>query len=135
MATTPNAAIFIIGLIMTILGVGFKLSIVPMHVWTPDVYTGAPTPIAAFISVASKAAGFVFAIRLFSYAFIKFDFAWVPILAVLAFLTMTIGNLMAIPQKNIKRMLAYSSISQAGYILVGFVGASVIGISSVLFYL
>jgi NADH-quinone oxidoreductase subunit N len=122
-------------LIMTLLGVGFKLSMVPMHVWTPDVYQGAPTPVTAFISVASKAAGFVFALRLFAYMFIRLDYVWVPILSVIAFLTMTIGNLMAIPQKNVKRLLAYSTISQAGYILVGFVGASVIGISSVMFYL
>lgn len=127
--------VFIIGLLFVLLGAGFKLSMVPMHVWTPDVYTGAPTPVTAFISVASKAAGFIFAVRLFSYAFIKMDFIWVPVLAVIAFLTMTIGNLVAIPQKNVKRLLAYSTISQAGYILVGFVGASVIGLSSVMFYL
>ncbi len=127
--------VFIMALIMTLLGVGFKLSMVPMHVWTPDVYQGAPTPVAAFISVASKAAGFVFALRLFSFMFISLGYVWIPILSILAFLTMTIGNLMAIPQKNVKRLLAYSTISQAGYILVGFVGASVIGISSVLFYL
>ena len=127
--------VFIMALIMTLLGVGFKLSMVPMHVWTPDVYQGAPTPVTSFISVASKAAGFVFAIRLFSYMFVRLDYVWVPILSVIALLTMTIGNLMAIPQKNVKRLLAYSTISQAGYILVGFVGASVIGISSVMFYL
>jgi NADH-quinone oxidoreductase subunit N len=127
--------VFIMALIMTLLGVGFKLSMVPMHVWTPDVYQGAPTPVTAFISVASKAAGFVFALRLFAYMFIRLDYVWVPILSIIAFLTMTIGNLMAIPQKNVKRLLAYSTISQAGYILVGFVGASVIGISSVMFYL
>jgi NADH-quinone oxidoreductase subunit N len=135
--TSQGAAppLFILGLILVILGAGFKLSMVPMHVWTPDVYVGAPTPVTAFISVASKAAGFIFAVRLFSYAFIKLQFVWVPILAVLALLTMTIGNLVAIPQKNVKRLLAYSTISQAGYILVGFVGASVIGMSSVIFYL
>jgi NADH-quinone oxidoreductase subunit N len=134
-STGAIGPIFIIGLIMTLLGVGFKLSMVPMHVWTPDVYQGAPTPVTSFISVASKAAGFVFALRLFSYMFVKLDYIWVPIIAVIAVLTMTIGNLMAIPQKNVKRLLAYSTISQAGYILVGFAGASVIGISSVLFYL
>lgn len=127
--------VFILGMIFTLLGIGFKLSMVPMHVWTPDVYHGAPTPVTAFISVASKAAGFVFALRVFSYTFVNYSHIWVPVTAVLAFLTMTIGNLVAIPQKNVKRLLAYSSISQAGYILVGFVGASVIGMSSVLFYL
>jgi len=135
-----NMPVLVIGMIFILLGIGFKLSMVPMHMWTPDVYQGAPMPITAFISVASKAAGFIFAVRVFSYGFINFKVVmsepvWVPIVAVLAFLTMTIGNLIAIPQKNIKRLLAYSSISQAGYILVGFVGASVIGISAVLFYL
>jgi NADH-quinone oxidoreductase subunit N len=127
--------LLVIAVIMTLLGAGFKLSMVPMHVWTPDVYQGSPTPITAFISVASKAGGFILVIRLFSYMFIGLDYVWVPILSVLAVLTMTVGNLMAIPQKNVKRLLAYSTISQAGYILVGFTGASVIGISSVLFYL
>jgi NADH-quinone oxidoreductase subunit N len=115
--------------------VAFKLSVVPMHVWTPDVYQGAPTPVAAFISVASKAAGFVFAIRLFPVMLAALSGIWVPLLSVLALVTMTAGNLMAIPQKNVKRFLAYSTISQAGYILVGFVGASEAGISSVVFYL
>ncbi len=131
-ALTPYMAL---GMILILLGVGFKLSMVPMHVWTPDVYQGAPIPVTAFISVASKAAGFVFAIRLFEFTFIKYSYIWVPVMAVLAVLTMTIGNLMAIPQKNIKRLLAYSTISQAGYILVGFVSASETGVSSVLFYL
>jgi len=127
--------VFIIGVILVLLGSAFKLSAVPMHVWTPDVYTGAPTPVTAFISVASKAAGFIFIVRIFSYGLINAVYVWVPIMAVMAALTMTIGNLIAIPQKNMKRLIAYSSISQAGYILVGFVGASVVGVSSVLFYL
>ncbi|MBN2753538.1 MAG: NADH-quinone oxidoreductase subunit N [Candidatus Goldbacteria bacterium] len=127
--------VFVLAVIMVILGIGFKLSMVPMHVWTPDVYQGSPTPVTAFISVASKAAGFIFAIRLLSYTLIKAGFVWEPILAILALLTMTIGNLIAIPQKNIKRLLAYSTISQAGFLLVGFIGAPVIGVSSVLFYL
>jgi len=133
--TNGSNALFITGVIMMLLGMGFKLSMVPMHVWTPDVYQGAPTPITAFISVASKAAGFIFALRVLSYTFVKFSFIWVPIVSILASLTMTIGNLVAIHQKNVKRLLAYSTISQAGYILVGFVGASVEGMSSVLFYL
>ncbi|HPD19205.1 MAG TPA: NADH-quinone oxidoreductase subunit N, partial [Candidatus Goldiibacteriota bacterium] len=126
---------FVMGVIFIILGASFKLSAVPLHVWTPDVYQGSPTAITGFISVASKSAGFVFVLRLLSYTFLNLNYVWVPILSVIAFLTMTIGNLIAIPQKNIKRLLAYSTISQAGYMLVGLVGASVIGISSVLFYL
>ncbi len=133
--TNGSNALFVTGVIMMLLGIGFKLSMVPMHVWTPDVYQGAPTAITAFISVASKAAGFVFALRVLGYTFVKFTFVWVPIVSILAFLTMTLGNLVAIHQKNVKRLLAYSTISQAGYILVGFVGASVTGMSSVLFYL
>lgn len=123
------------GMVMTLLGVCFKLSVVPMHIWTPDVYHGAPTPVAAFISAASKAAGFVFAIRLFPLMLAGLADLWVPLASVLALVTMTAGNLMAIPQTNLKRFLAYSTISQAGYILVGFVGASASGIASVLFYL
>ena len=108
---------------------------VPMHVWTPDVYQGAPTAVSAFISVVSKSAGFVFAIRLFSYAFADQRQLWEPLVMVCAVLTMTVGNLAAIPQKSVKRLLAYSSISQAGYLLVGFLGNPSTGTSAVLFYL
>jgi len=127
--------VFILGIILVLIGVCFKLSAVPMHVWTPDVYQGAPTPVTAFISTVSKTAGFIFLIRLFSYTFIKLDFIYLPLILAISVVTMTAGNLMAIPQKNIKRLLAYSTISQAGYILVGFAGMSVVGISSVMFYL
>jgi len=121
--------------VFVLLGVGFKLSMVPLHVWTPDVYQGAPTPVSAFISVVSKSAGFVFALRLLSFAFADLRLVWEPLLAAAAVLTMTVGNLVAIPQKNVKRLLAYSSISQAGYILVGFVGSPAFGASAVMFYL
>lgn len=134
-ASGNHAPAFVTGMILALLGVAFKLSVVPMHVWTPDVYQGAPTPVAAFISVASKAAGFVFAIRLFPLMLGALAGVWVPLLSALALVTMTAGNLMAIPQRNVKRFLAYSTISQAGYILVGFVGASAAGLSSVIFYL
>lgn len=134
--TLPGmSSIFVLGMILTLIGICFKLSAVPMHVWTPDVYQGAPTPVTAFISTVSKTAGFIFLIRLFSYAFIKLDFISLPLILAISAVTMTVGNLMAIPQKNIKRLLAYSTISQAGYILVGFAGLSVFGISSVMFYL
>ncbi len=121
--------------LLILLGMGFKLSMVPMHVWAPDVYEGAPTPVTAFISVASKSAGFVFLIRLFFGAILDFRALWVPLLIVTAVLTMTVGNLAAIPQRNVKRLLAYSTISQAGYILVGFVGAPAAALRAVLFYL
>jgi NADH-quinone oxidoreductase subunit N len=127
--------LLLLGTVLMLLGVGFKLSMVPLHVWTPDVYQGAPTPVAAFISVASKSAGFVFALRLFSWTFAGSIAVWGPFFIAASVLTMTFGNLVAIPQKNVKRLLAYSTISQAGYILVGFMGAPVLGASAVLFYL
>ena len=130
----PNL-LLTIGAILVLLGVGFKLSMVPMHVWTPDVYQGAPTPVAAFISVVSKSAGFVFAIRLFTFAFADLRHVWEPLVMVGAVLSMTVGNLAAIPQKSMKRLLAYSSISQAGYILVGFLGTPSSGTNAVMFYL
>lgn len=133
-AATPGPALAA-GAVLTLLGVCFKLSVVPMHIWTPDVYQGAPTPVAAFISTASKAAGFVFALRLFPLMLNGLAGLWVPLLSALALVTMTAGNLLAIPQTNVKRFLAYSTISQAGYLLVGFVGASASGAASVLFYL
>jgi NADH-quinone oxidoreductase subunit N len=122
-------------IILVLLGVGFKITMVPMHVWTPDVYQGSPTPVSAFISVVSKSAGFVFAVRLFSIAFAGLHAAWEPFVMAGAVLTMTVGNLAAIPQGSAKRLLAYSSISQAGYLLVGFLGTSSSGTSAVLFYL
>ena len=127
--------IVVAGILLVLLGVGFKLSMVPMHVWAPDVYQGAPTPVSAFISVVSKSAGFVFAIRLFSVAFVDLRSWWEPFVMGGAVLTMTVGNLAAIPQASAKRLLAYSSISQAGYLLVGFLGTASSAASSVLFYL
>ncbi len=131
-AATPMVAV---GILLVLLGVGFKLSMVPLHVWAPDVYQGAPTPVSAFISVVSKSAGFVFAIRLFAVAFPGLRAWWEPFVMGAAVLTMTAGNLAAIPQASAKRLLAYSSISQAGYLLVGFVGSASSAASVVLFYL
>lgn len=131
-ALTPLVAA---GIVLTLLGVGFKITMVPMHVWTPDVYQGAPTAVSAFISVVSKSAGFVFAIRMFSFTFVDLRQVWEPLVIAGAVLTMTVGNLAAIPQANVKRLLAYSSISQAGHLLVGFLGNPSTGTSTVLFYL
>jgi len=100
-------------------GFGFKISMVPFHQWTPDVYEGAPTPVAAFLSVASKAAGFAALVRVLLVAIDPARVDWVLLLAILAAVTMTLGNLLALPQRNIKRMLAYSSISHAGFLLIG----------------
>jgi NADH-quinone oxidoreductase subunit N len=116
-------------------GLGFKVSIVPFHFWAPDVYQGAPTPIAGYLSTASKAAGFAVVVRLFFAALPDFAPTWTLVFAALAAITMTVGNLLALPQTNIKRLLAYSSISHAGYALIGVVAFSQLGAASVVFYL
>jgi NADH-quinone oxidoreductase subunit N len=103
--------------------------------WTPDVYEGAPTAVTAFMSVGPKAAGFAAFLRVFLYSFSSLQTDWVWVLWVLAVLTMTLGNLVAIAQQNIKRMLAYSSIAHAGYILVAMVAASELSTASILYYL
>ncbi len=111
----------LLSLVMIAVGFAFKISAVPFHFWTPDVYEGAPTPVTAFISVASKAASFALLTRFFVIAFQgdPTTHFWVQLVAVLAVVTMTTGNLLALPQRNIKRLLAYSSIAQAGYALIG----------------
>ena len=124
-----------LSIIFFIAGFGFKMALVPFHMWVPDVYEGAPTPITAFLSVASKAAGLVAFIRVFFQSFLVFQVDWVLLMAVLAGLAMIIGNIIALLQTNIKRMLAYSSIAQIGYILLGIVAATSRGLASVSFYL
>jgi len=121
--------------ILIVVGLGFKVSIVPFHFWAPDVYTGAPTPVAGFLSTASKAAGFGVLTRLFVVAFPGIAYDWASILAVLAAVTMTLGNLVALKQTNIKRLLAYSSIAHAGYAMIGVASFSRLGATSVVFYL
>jgi NADH-quinone oxidoreductase subunit N len=126
----------IVGVIfLLVVGLGFKVSLVPFHFWAPDVYEGSPTPIAGFLSTASKAAGFAVLARLFVVAFPNLMSSWATILAVLSALTMTVGNLLAIRQSNIKRLLAYSSVAHAGYALIGVAAASRLGVASVVFYL
>lgn len=122
-------------LALVIVGLGFKTAIVPFHFWAPDVYQGSPTPVAGYLSTASKAAGFAVVIRLFFAALPEFSASWTMILAVLAAITMTVGNLLAISQTNVKRLLAYSSIAHAGYALIGVVAFSQLGAASVVFYL
>jgi len=107
--------------VLLLVGFGFKVSAVPFHQWAPDVYEGAPTPFTAFLSVGSKAAGFAVLVRVFLTALPDLGVDWVSLIAALSVVTMTLGNLVAIFQSNIKRMLAYSSIAQAGYILIGLV--------------
>jgi len=134
----------ILGIVLLIAGFGFKIAAVPFQMWVPDVYEGAPTPITAYLSVASKAAGFAIILRVFFSAFGLPEWLslnWGIIFAILAAVGMTLGNIVAIPQTNIKRMLGYSSIAQAGYLLVGLATmgfspvADILGRSSILFFL
>lgn len=122
-------------LALVLVGLGFKVAIVPFHFWAPDVYQGSPTPVAGYLSTASKAAGFAVMIRLFFVALPEFSVSWTLILAALSAITMTVGNLLALPQINIKRLLAYSSIAHAGYAMIGVVAFSQLGAASVVFYL
>ena len=122
-------------LALILVGLGFKVSIVPFHFWAPDVYEGAPTPVAGFLSTASKAAGFAVLVRLFFVAFPNFAGSWTLVIMILSAVTMTVGNLLALQQTNIKRLLAYSSIAHAGYVMIGVVAMSQLGAASVVFYL
>ncbi|RMD88828.1 MAG: NADH-quinone oxidoreductase subunit N [Calditrichaeota bacterium] len=127
--------LILLGGLLIIVGFGFKIAMAPFHMWTPDVYQGAPTPIAAFMSTGSKAAGFVALMRVLFASADGTVSDWTTILWVLSVLTMFVGNISAIVQTNVKRMLAYSSIAHAGYILVGIVAWNELGTSSVVFYL
>src|SRR5215831_418519 len=113
----------------------FKVAVAPFHIWTPDVYEGAPTPVTGFMSVGPKAAGFAVFLRIFMTAFPGIADRWISIIWMIAALTMVLGNVIAVTQTNIKRMLAYSSIAHAGYIMVAFASGSQRGISAALFYL
>ncbi len=122
------------GVILMIAGFAFKIAAVPFHMWAPDIYQGAPIPITTYLAVGSKAAGFAALLRVFMIAIPLSQFNWSLVLAILAALTMVVGNLIALTQTNVKRMLAYSSIAQAGYILAGLVAANAFGLKGVLFY-
>ncbi|GAH74653.1 unnamed protein product, partial [marine sediment metagenome] len=147
-AMSPKAVLaspgLILGIVLLVAGFGFKIAAVPFHMWVPDVYEGVPTPITAYLSVASKAAGFAIILRVFYSAFGLpqwLSLEWGLIFAVLSAIGMTVGNVIAIPQTNIKRMLGYSSIAQAGYLMVGLAAvgfspaADIVGRSSLLFFL
>ena len=140
-----NNYAFLLGVVLIVAGFGFKISAVPFQMWVPDVYEGAPTPVVAYLSVASKAAGFAVLLRVFYTGFGAFELDWGILFAALAAASMTVGNLVAIAQSNIKRLLGYSTIAHAGYLLVGLAaiasrsedltGGPTIGPTSVLFYL
>ena len=122
-------------LMLVLIGFGFKVSVVPFHFWAPDVYEGAPTPVAGFLSTASKAAGFAVLMRVLVAVF-PFEVPyWGAIAAAFAVASMTVGNFLALAQKNIKRLLAYSSIAHAGYAMIGLAAVSELGLISAVFYL
>jgi len=135
----------VVAVIFVLAGVGYKIASVPFHMWCPDVYEGAPTPFTAFLSVGPKAAGFAVAIRFFFAAFERqlpggdyapiTDLPWPAIIGIISAVTMTLGNLTAIVQNNLKRLLAYSSIAHAGYLLMGLSAANAAGVRSILVYL
>ncbi len=129
-----NKLLFI-GMGLTFCGLAFKVSLVPFHAWTPDVYQGAPTPITGFMSVATKAAAFALIARIFSTALPSLEEIWMPFLFGVSVLTMLVGNTAAIFQDDVKRMLAYSGVAHAGYLLIGIVANSQDGVASILFYL
>ncbi|HEX3529630.1 MAG TPA: NADH-quinone oxidoreductase subunit N, partial [Thermoanaerobaculia bacterium] len=125
----------VLAVILVVAGIGFKVAAVPFHMWAPDVYEGAPTPITAFLSVGSKAASFAMLIRVFVEGLPSMSADWRLLFYVLSILTMTAGNIAAVTQSNVKRMLAYSSIAHAGYLLIGIVAGTARGITAMLVYL
>ncbi len=132
LATDP---LTLTGVALCVVGLCFKASIAPFHQWTPDVYEGAPTPITAFMAVATKAAAFGVFLRFFDVALINVQGDWGPALAVLATITIVVGNVGALGQSSLKRMLAYSSVAQAGYMLAGVVVSTQLGVRATVFYL
>jgi NADH-quinone oxidoreductase subunit N len=131
----PNTILLFAGVGLLLVGLGFKVAAVPFHMWTPDVYEGAPTTVTAFMATATKAAGFAAILRIFLFGLAPMLATWQPAIAILAALTMIVGNITALSQTNLKRMLAYSSIAHAGYILIGVAAGNELGITGVLFYL
>jgi len=129
------AGLLLAGMAMILIGFAFKVAAVPFHMWTPDVYEGAPTPITAFMSAGPKAAAFAAFLRTFFVAFGPIHADWNALLSVIAVLTMTVGNVAAIAQTNVKRMLAYSSIAHSGYVLIGLVAGGNAGGTGAIFYL
>ncbi len=134
-AETVTSGVFLGGLGFLLVGLGFKVAAVPFHMWTPDVYQGSPTPVTAFMAAAAKAAGFAALLRIFFSTFGDNRLDWQPIVWVLAVLSLVVGSVLAVVQTDVKRMLAYSSIAHAGYVLIGLQAANSLGIAGSLFYL
>jgi len=135
LTNSVNPAALTLSVILVIVGLGFKCSLVPFHMWTPDVYEGAPTPVSALLSVGPKAVGFALFIRIFVENIVPLNFPWVNLATVMAIVTMTVGNISALKQNNIKRLLAFSTIAQAGYIFIGLTVGTAAGTKATLFYL
>jgi NADH-quinone oxidoreductase subunit N len=140
----PMDSLLLLGLVMTVIGLGFKIAAVPFHLWAPDAYEGAPTPSAVLIASGSKLASFTVLARVMVVSFAPasgngawehYAVGWIPLLAILAALSMVVGNLAAIAQSNVKRLLAYSAIAQAGYALLGIIANDRQGLSAVIFYM
>jgi NADH-quinone oxidoreductase subunit N len=131
----PLQPALLLGAVFVLGGFAFKLTAAPFHMWAPDVYQGAPTPIAGFLSVASKAAGFAVLLRVFLFTGANWQPQVGALLAALAFLSMIAGNLLALPQSNIKRLLAYSGVAQAGYALIAVVASTQLGAAALIFFL
>ena len=134
-AGIADDVLFLSGIALVVAGLAFKASVAPFHQWTPDVYEGAPTPVTAFMAVATKAAAFGVLLRLFDVALIDAATTWAPAFATLAVITIVVGNVGAIGQSSLKRMLAYSSVAQAGYMLAGVVVSTRLGVQATVFYL
>jgi NADH-quinone oxidoreductase subunit N len=132
---TGSQALALAAMGLLAIGFAFKVAAVPFHMWTPDVYQGAPTPVTAFMSAGTKVAAFAAFIRVFDVAFQPLTWDWTPIVVVVAAVTVVVGSVLAIAQTDVKRMLAYSSIAHAGFVLVGLTAADQAGIASALFYL
>ncbi len=128
-------ALLVAGLAMMLVGLGFKASAAPFHMWTPDVYEGAPTPVTAFMSAATKTAALVLTLRVLVTAFPQEEHLWTVAIAAIACASLTIGNLAALVQRNVKRLLAYSSISHAGFMLIAIASANALGARALLYYL
>ena len=130
-----ESGVLLAGMALLLVGLGFKVAAVPFHTWTPDVYQGAPTPVTGFMAAAAKAGGFAGLLRVFVSAFDTMRLDWRPAVFVLAVLTLVVGSVLAVVQTDVKRMLAYSSISHAGYVLIGLEAGTRQGIAGSLFYL
>jgi NADH-quinone oxidoreductase subunit N len=132
---TGSQSLALLAMAFLLIGFGFKVSAAPFHMWTPDVYQGAPTPVVAYMSAATKVAAFFAVIRVFDVALQPLTWDWTPIVYALAVISVVVGSILAIAQRDIKRMLAYSSVAQAGFVLTGLTSPNVVGIRAAMFYL